>query len=241
MTGLIVITRPIDDAHDYAAELEQSGFQTLIEPMLSLEALEFDAPSLDDYDGILATSANALQFYKSGGGEIHDIPVYCVGKHTADAAKEIGFQNAISVDGTGADLLEHLLSLSDAASQRFLHICGQHVAFPLVEKLSEQGVKADTLPVYASVQTHGFTPEFISALKKGEVEAITFFSKRTAQAFVQNVLESESESLFSQIKTLSISEAVIECVRVLPWQASYVSQTPDRVGMMQLLKAYVSD
>jgi uroporphyrinogen-III synthase/uncharacterized protein YoxC len=241
MSGLVVVTRPEPDASDYAAELRAEGFDVFVEPMLALEAIVFDTPDLSQYDGILATSANALRFYKDGGGEIADVPVYCVGKHTAGMAQDIGFKDVISVSGTGADLLAYVLALPDVQSQNFLHICGQYVAFPLVERLVEDGITADSLKVYESVQSSNFSEAFFENLKGGNVNAVTFFSKRTAEAFVRSVRASESESLFAGIKALSISELVVECVRVLPWQASYGSKTPDRVGMMQLLKAYVSN
>lgn len=242
MAGLVVITRPIEDAQDYAAELQAEGFQTFIEPMLAIEPVAFDAADLLEYDGVLVTSANAVHAYQRGGGEIApDIPVYCVGKHSAKAARDAGFQNVSSVDGVGVDLLAHVLALPNAASQRFLHICGRHVAFPLVERLCGEGVQSNALVVYDAVQTEKFTDRFFDAVRAGDIAAVTFFSKRTAEAFISLARESDSGSLLGSIKSLSISSPVVECVRVLPWRASYVSKTPDRAGMMQLLTAYVHE
>ena len=175
MSDLIVITRPEPDASDYAAELRANGFDVFVEPMLALEGLVFARPDLSQYDGILATSVNALRFYKDGGGELADIAVYCVGKHTAGMAREIGFKDVISVHGTGVDLLAYILALPDVQSQNFLHICGQYVAFPLVERLVEDGITADSLKVYESVQSSGFSEAFLENLKEGKVNTVTFF------------------------------------------------------------------
>lgn len=241
MAGLVVITRPIEDAQDYADELKVAGFQTFVEPMLAIEPVDFEVPCEARYDGVLMTSANAADAYQRNGGSLGlDIPVYCVGKYTADAAREIGFEDVISVDGTGADLLAHVLAIPDVGEKRFLHICGRHLAFPLGDKLFDEGVQADSLVVYDAVQVGDFSDEFLQLLRDGEVDAVTFFSKRTAEAFVESVRETDSESLFSDIKSLSISTPVLECVRVFPWCASYASQTPDRAGMLKLLKTYVS-
>ena len=239
MSDVIVVTRPEPDACDYADELRSQGFEVFVEPMLRLEALDFEQPDLAQYDGILLTSANSLD--PRLRGEDIEVRVYCVGKHTADVANKHGFQDVISVDGTGVDLLVHVLSIPHAKDQTFLHICGQHLAFPLAEKLNDAGVQTDSLPVYDSIQVDGFSEAFIDLLKNGDVSAVTFFSKRTSEAFVRNVLETDSESLLSGIKALSISGAVLECVRVLPWAENYVSDTPDRAGMLQLLKTYVQD
>jgi len=242
--GLVVVTRPEPDASDYADELKSHGFDVFIEPMLEIEPADFDAPDLDAYDGVLVTSANALRFLDPRfRGEDSHLVVYCVGKYTAQAARDAGFANAISVDGTGADLLAYVLALPDVRQKRFLHLCGDYVAFPLVTKLCEEGVPAKSLVVYKSVQVDEFSDFFVGLLQDkqadGQVEAITFFSKRTAEAFVRIVRKTESESALAGIKALSISDAVLECVRVLPWQAAHCSKTPDRVGMLELLKVYV--
>ena len=239
MTGLVIVTRPEPDASDYADELKAAGFEVFVEPMLEIRPLDFEMPDLAQYDGVLLTSANAVQIKGNG----FEGTVYCVGKHTSEVARNAGFQDVISVDGTGADLLVYILALPDAEGKRFLHVCGTHVAFPIADRLNEAGIQADALPAYESIQVTAFSDAFLDVLKAGDVKAVTFFSKRTAEAFLQNAelvfSESESESLFSGIKALSISDAVVECVRVLPWAASYGSKSPDREGMMQLLKAYV--
>lgn len=239
MSGLIVITRPEPDASDYAQELRNEGYTVFIEPMLKLEPVAFDVPDLSGFDGLLATSANALRFFIEGGGQIADVPVFCVGKHTEQVAKDLGFKTVFSVDGTGVDLLDYLINFDKADRQKFLHVCGRHVAFPLSRKLIDKGLECETLEVYVSVLVDGFSEEFIDALKSETISAVTFFSKRTSEAFVSNVRKSESESMFSSIKALSISEAVLECVRVLSWKAAHVSDSPDRAGMMKVISTYV--
>lgn len=240
MAGLVVITRPYEDAQDYARELQRAGFATFVEPMLSIDPVPYSAPDLSQYDGVLLTSANAVEAYRHGSGDVDPLKeVFCVGKHTAAAARDAGFVDVFSVDGTGVDLFSHVLALPDVTQRRFLHMCGEHVAFPLVQKLKEAGINADSLVVYRACQVEEVSAEFRYVLTKGDVAAVTFFSKRTAEAFVSIFAETDSESLLEGINSLSISESVLECVRVLPWRASYVSKTPDRDGMLELLRTYV--
>jgi len=239
MSDLVVITRPDVEARDYAIELGADGYETYIEPMLNIRSRDFTAPDLSQFDGVLITSANAVEHYVRGGGDVFDIPVYCVGKHSATAARDAGFVHVASMSGTGVDLLNHVLSMADVAQKRFLHICGVHVAFPLMDRLLEVSALSQSLVVYESVKTRSFSDGFLKVLQSGDIAAVTFFSKRTAEAFVGAVRESDSESYLKGIKALSISEAVVECVRVLPWGAIHCSKTPDRAGMMALLKAYV--
>jgi len=197
--GLVVVTRPEPDASDYADELRDHGFDLLVEPMLVIEPLAFSKPDLSQYDGVLFTSANAVRVVGDGFSGV----AYCVGKHTAKAAQEAGFSDVFSVNGTGVDLLDHIVALPDSCSNKLLHVCGQHVAFPLVQRLNEAGIKADALCVYHSKYVDQFSDDFIAVLNGGKVNAVTFFSKRTADAFVKNTQavfsESESESIFAVI------------------------------------------
>ncbi len=240
MSALIVITRPEPDASDYAKELQDLGYDVLIEPMLEMKALPFKDPDFSQYDGILATSANAIRFFGQGSGKPGNIPVYCVGKHTAAIARDFGFSDVISVNGTGIDLYTHILSLPDVNAKNLLHICGRYVAFPLAKKLNEHNLSVKILEVYDSLLVHQFSKEFIDALNAKKINAITFFSKRTSEAFVKNVQLHQCENLFSGIKALSISEAVLNYVRILPWQQSYASKSPDREGMLQIIDMCVS-
>ena len=95
MSRSVVITRPKEDASDYAEELVASGFDAIVEPMLAIQDVAVDYPDFSDFDAILLTSANAVRAFVQGcdAGWL-ELPVYCVGKHSAAAAREGGFKNA---------------------------------------------------------------------------------------------------------------------------------------------------
>ncbi|MGB0719225.1 MAG: uroporphyrinogen-III synthase [Bdellovibrionales bacterium] len=242
MRDLIVITRPEPDASDYALELSDAGFSVLIQPILAVRAVPVNVPDLSRYQGLLFTSAQGVRFL-CHQTDRRDIAVYCVGKYTAQAAREAGFTDVHHTGGTGADLAGYVAARDGAAGRSFLHIRGRDVAFSIALSLQERGVHCDEAIVYQAVAVQDFSPDFIDALGKNRIAAVTFFSKRTAQAFMDLIAQSDSQyrlgDCLADIKALSISAPVLECVRVVPWGGVYVSKTPDRGGMLALLREII--
>ena len=238
MRDIIVITRPQPEANDYALELQAIGFRTFVAPMLSIEGLPFRVPDLSKFDGIVLTSAQAMHAFMAGFHSTYrDINIYCVGKHTAEVAKGYGFEKVVSVNGTGQDLVDYVIALTGAKESTFLHIRGRDIAFPIAATLEAEGITAEELIVYEALAIREFSSEFLKLLNGGTIAAVTFFSKRTADAFQTIINENELSDTLSNIKVLSISARVLECVRVGEWADAYVSKTPDRAGMLKILKS----
>lgn len=242
MGHLVLITRPEPEANDYKKELQSVGFDCMVSPMLTLKDVDFEAPRLQDYAGVLLTSAQAVSFFVSGMQAAQrtiyceDIPVYCVGKHTALAAQNYGFMRVVSSEGTGKDLADYVANIEDARGQSFLHVHGRDVAYCIADDLMERGIVVDELVVYEAVQALSFSDDVAAALVEKRIDAVTFFSKRTTQAFMQCVEAQGLQGALSSIKVLSISPSVLECVRIYDWAGMYVSETPDRAGMLRVLK-----
>ena len=83
----LLITRPAEDAQELADRLTALGHEAMIEPMLTIQALDFTLPERP-IAAILLTSRHAAGMIAGTiGGELRkQLPVYCVGAATADAA-----------------------------------------------------------------------------------------------------------------------------------------------------------
>lgn len=237
MSNCIVITRPMPEAQDYAQELSAAGFSCCLAPALTLEAQNFTPPDLSQYNGILLTSAQAIRFFMAHTQAFsHDIPVYCVGKHTARIAQNSGFKKIFSIDGTGQDLANYINALPQVRGQKFLHIRGRDVAFAIDNALESAGIHVESCIVYAAEPTLDFPQNFLEQMDAKNIAAVTFFSKRTAENFMALIVQYGLQDGLQGIKALSISPAVLECLRPYPWKEVHTSSTPDRAGMMEILK-----
>ncbi|MBS0528042.1 MAG: uroporphyrinogen-III synthase, partial [Proteobacteria bacterium] len=104
----ILVTRPEPDNAMTAAALRGKGFEVLQSPMLRFETVAFEVDPDAHYGAIVVTSANALRALI--GHPIREsvlkLPVFAVGEHTADAARQVGFRDVVAAGGDAAALRE---------------------------------------------------------------------------------------------------------------------------------------
>ncbi len=231
---LVLITRPEEDAAVFAQVLEGQGISSLIQPMLDIQPVSFELPDLSAYQGLIFTSANGVRGFAAESYE-RAIPAYTVGKQTESAARAEDYSHILCAEGVGEDLAALIQAHALKEISKLLHIRGQHVAYPLAPVLQSKGYSVDELIVYEAFQCETFSKETHSALQNEQVQAVTFFSKRTAEAFIGAVDKGGLSAALAGIKALCISESVLNCVRDYNWQDAYAANTPDQDGVVQLV------
>ncbi|HBR69653.1 MAG TPA: hypothetical protein DEA55_09790 [Rhodospirillaceae bacterium] len=232
--GLILITRPAEDAQEYARELQNLGHKTFIEPMLEIVPANFSLPDLAGYRGLIFTSANAVRIFSESSSE-RGIEVYCVGQNTYEQARKSGYGNIYNANGSAVQIVPLILNRVGTDTGQFLHIRGEDVARPVDEMFAGSGVKVETLVVYKAEKVKALSNLCIKKLRDGEISAVTFFSKRTAESFLFQIGANDLGGALMSIKALCISQAVLECVRTRKWGDTYAASQPDRQGMLNLI------
>jgi len=231
MSGLILITRPLEEAKAFAKPLQGAGYETMIEPMLTIEPVAHQAHTLKGFGAVIFTSAHGVQFWKMAAG--NGIKAYCVGEATARAAANRGYE-VINADGNAASLIEILKR--NRPGTRLLYIRGQHGAYPVTDDLKAAGFDIEEIIVYNAFLTEFLNPICLEALKKGQIEAVTFFSKRTAENFTRLMEKNGLLEALKGLKALSISQSVLESVRSYEWAGAYAAQESNTQGMLRLIK-----
>lgn len=226
----VLVTRPEEDAAEFARAIERAGFKTMTEPMLKILTLKFVMPGPDTYQAIVFTSPKAVRALPEGFRS--SVPVYCVGNRTAEAAKLQGFKKIITAGGTVADLAALLRADTALKGKKILHIRGEHTAADGPENL---GMDVATLVVYVARPVKAFSADCMKALEAGRIGAVTFLSRRTALTFVDLIEKAGLSHKLTGINLLCISEPVLECVRSHGWAGTYTAPTPDTGGMISLL------
>ncbi len=232
--GLILITRPIEDAEDYARELQNLRYKTFIEPMLEIVPVDFSPPDLAGYKGLIFTSANAVRIFSETSPQ-RDIEIYCVGQNTSEQTRKSGYKNVHNANGDIVQIVPFILSRAGAGNEHFLHIRGEDVARPVDEMFAGSGVKVETLVVYKAEKVKALSNLCIKKLRVGEISAVTFFSKRTAESFILQIDEHDLAGALTSIKALCISSRVLDCVRTRKWGGTYTASQPDRQGMLDMI------
>ena len=230
---MILITRPESEAESFAREVEAAGFMPLIEPLLNIVPLVYQNPERGLYSGMIFTSANAVRVFGCPPG-FADKTVFCVGEHTASAAREVGYSQITSGQGDGVELAA-LIAGTVKAGTGLLHIKGEHTAVSVEDILLKGGITVEVLTVYTARATEGFSPQCRAALENGTLAAVTFFSKRTAENFLSLTEKEGLSGKLRGVKALCISESVLECVRGFFPQKAYSARLPDRASMIELI------
>lgn len=231
---MILVTRPRVQGELFMQELTDRGYASYSEPVFVIRPLAFQGPDLASYQGLIFTSANALSLYARQTTE-RDIPLYVVGKQTQEAAYDFGFQAVFCAHGNAAKLAKYIDERRLDKAVPLLHVRAVHVAYPLQEALQQKGYAVEPLMVYDTDQLKVLSKECQAALREGPFEAVTFFSRRTAETFLKLIQDAGLEDVLGGIKALCLSKSMLQCVRPELWQGVYVAAQPDRTGMLNLI------
>lgn len=233
-SSFILVTRPEEDSKIYSDELRSQGWNPFSESMLKIMPKDFQAPALKKYQALVLTSAHAARIFPVSLEAI-DLPVYTVGEQTAQAARARGYRQVIAAEGSGLDLANLLRQSIQDKDLPLLHLRGEDVALSLDDILEPSGIVIESLIVYKAQAAEKFSSKLLKLIDDQQIQAVTFFSRRTALIFIKLVQESGRQNQLKAIKALCLSDAVLECVRSCDWAQTCVADTPDRGGMTALI------
>ena len=179
----LVITRPQPDGDRTAAVLRERGHEVLVAPLMRAEAVTADLGGT--FAGVIVTSANAPRAIgdDSQFAALKALPVFAVGKRSAESVREAGFSDVTSADGDARDLVRLIVARCAAAASPLLYLAGQDRAAGLEEELRASGISLKTVVVYRAV-TLPFPDELKEALGAREIDAVLHFSARSAENYV---------------------------------------------------------
>src|SRR3954467_7736654 len=163
MSLRLLITRPQSDGERTAARLRARGIEVLLAPLLRLEsvAADFGPPC----GAVAITSANAIEAIAEHPrrAEVLGLPVFVVGRRTAEAARAAGFVAVASANGNQHDLAR-LIATRYSADAPLLYLAGEDRAGDLAGDLKAEGVRMRTAVVYRALRVEAFPPEAAEAL-----------------------------------------------------------------------------
>lgn len=180
----VLITRPSSDAERTAAKLRMRGIEVMFAPLLRIE---YVAADLGGPCGALAvTSANALAAIAQHQRrtELLALPLYVVGRRTAEAARLAGFRAVVSADGDQGDLAR-LIRERHRDATPLLYLAGEDRAGDLAGELTATGLQVRSAVVYRAAKADGFPAEVIAAFGTGGLDGVLHFSRRSAEVYVE--------------------------------------------------------
>jgi uroporphyrinogen-III synthase len=237
---LILITRPHDAALETAQLVKKMGFDTLLAPALRIQDTNQPLPDLSAAEGLIFSSAEGVRalMRQNPAPVIFSKTIFAVGDHTAQMARDAGFECVLSAAGTMTDLAA-LIRQHYVAPVALVHISGADTQNdPALLLPRSEGWHVERIIVYRAVPIDHIPTEALTALRAGQVYAIVFYSARSAEGFLNALIRDWPQAICPKTRALCLAPPVIECVRKfnLQWADIFVSKTPEQAGILALLE-----
>jgi uroporphyrinogen-III synthase len=241
----MLVTRPQPDNGATAAALRARGYEVLLAPMLRFEPVPFHDDAEARYGGVIVTSANALRAIEGQSGlpPLLGLPLFAVGKHTAQSAREIGFKNVIVADGDAAALRDKVAATLRGKAKKtgtLLYLAGADLSRDLAGELREDGFDVVMHTTYKMVPVPNLPADVRDAFARNAIEAVLHYSRRSARAFVDATRTAGIEISALAIPQCCLSEAVSAEVREAGATQVMVARTPDEVALFDALDRALS-
>ena len=228
----VLVTRPAEDGAEIAQRLAEMGHEALLAPLLTVEFHDGPPLALDGVQAILATSANGIRALARRTVR-RDTPLFAVGPQTATAAEQAGFIRVRSAEGDAMTLAARAAEWADPLKGPLLHAAGQEAPGTLAEILRAQGFQVRRENLYWVHAVRDMPPDAALALSRGVIDAVLFFSPRSAGTFAACVHQAALET--RSLIAICISENTAKALGNMPFSEIRIAPAPNQDSILSCL------
>jgi uroporphyrinogen-III synthase len=232
----LLLTRPEPDAGRSAAALRARGHAVDTMPLLRLDVVA-DADLGDGpWGAVLITSANAARAIAANPrkAELMALPMFAVGRRSAEAARAAGFASVTSADGDAKNLAD-LVAARVPADRPLLYLAGEDRAADLEGVLAAHDLAVRTTVVYRAVMETQFTSGIRAALAAGGFDGVLHYSRRSAEAFLAAAAVAGIAVAALKTRHYCLSAEVAEPLRAAGVDRVLVAARPDEPALFDLV------
>lgn len=230
----VLLTRPVPESRALAATLAARGIASLIAPLLEIVPVPGAEVPLDGVQALLVTSANGARALAAATAR-RELPVLAVGESSAEAARAEGFSTVTAAGGDVEDLAALATSRLDPARGALVHAAGSAVTGDLAGCLAKAGFECRRAVLYEARTSSVLPPAAAEALAERAIDAVLFFSPRTATTFVRLVEMANLAGACESATALCLSPAVAAAAKPLPWRGLRVAARPEQASLLKIL------
>jgi uroporphyrinogen-III synthase len=230
----VVVTRPQADGERTAAELRARGHDVLVAPLMQVEPIAADLSGA--WGAIVVTSANAAGAIAANPARdaLLGLPLFSVGRRSAEAARQAGFADVTSAGGDIRDLVRLLRARKADTKAPLLYLAGEDRAADLPAELAAHGIAAEMRVVYRAV-TAPFPPELVAALEAGDVQAVLHFSRRSADNYLAGARQVGVEQAALAVRHYCLSTQVAAPLNSAGAKRVVIAPRPEESALIELL------
>jgi len=231
----IVITRPKEDSFFLIEKLKKLGHTITYLPVIKIEGLKTEKINFQSYKAVIFTSSNAIKFLNVDKFD-SKIKCYCVGKTTEFAARQLGFINTYSSEGTVDSLIELIIRTFENKSGKILYLSGEFISKDLDIDLKNAGFAVDRVSNYTTLPVEEIDKNTIDFLKKKSPDVIFVYSSKSAKNLFNLINKYSLLNVVTQSNLMCISEKVLLVLKQIKWKKVFIFNPGEEEFLLNKIK-----
>ena len=217
----IVITRPKEDSLHLIEKLRRLGHLITHLPVIKIEKLQTKKINLENYKAVIFTSSNAIKFMNIEKFDLK-IKCFCVGGATEFTAKQAGFINTYSSEGTVDSLIELIIRTLDTKSGKLLYLSSEFISKNLDDDLIKAGYSVDRISNYTSLPIEQIDKITLNFLKKNKPDVFFIYSSKSAKNLFDLINKYSLLNIVTHSNLMCISEKVLLLLKQIKWKKEFI-------------------
>ena len=231
----IIITRPKEDSLQLLEKLKKLGHATTHLPLIKIEKLETKKINLENYEAVIFTSSNAIRFMNIEKFHLK-IKCFCVGASTELTAKQAGFINTYSSEGTVNSLIELVIRTIDSKSGKLLYLSSEFISRDLDIDLIREGYSVDRISNYTSKSINKIDEKTLSFINKNPPDVIFVYSSKSAKNLFNLINKYSLLNLVTHSNLMCISEKVLLVLKQIKWKKAFIFSPGEEEFLLNKIK-----
>ena len=231
----IIITRPKEDSIQLIEKLKKSGNLVTHLPVIKIEKLETDKINLENYKAVIFTSSNAIKFMNIEKFNLK-IKCFCVGNATELTAKQAGFINTYSSEGTVDSLIELILRILNNKSEKLLYLSSEFISRDLDKDLINQGFSVDRISNYTTLPVEQIDETILNILKKNPPDVFFIYSAKSAKNLFSLINKYSLLNIVTHSNLMCISEKVLLVLKEIKWKKVFIFTPGEEEFLLNKIK-----
>ena len=217
----IVITRSVEDSTSLIDIFMGLGHLVTNLPVIEIKKLETNKINFENYKAVIFTSSNAIKFMNVEKFNLK-IKCFCVGSATEVTAKQAGFINTFSSEGTVDSLIELIIRTLDNKSGKLLYLSSEFISKDLDSDLINQGFLVDRISNYTTLPINKIENKIVNLLKKNPPDVFFVYSSKSAENLINLINKYSLLNVVTHSNLMCISEKVLLVLKQIKWKKVFI-------------------
>ena len=241
MADFIITIRPEPDASRDVDWLRRYQVPAMAVPVMRAEQQSFDLSDTPPFQAIIFTSRQAINAIAKMTSIIEtdrlaalqSLPVFAVGRRTALAARQAGFDQVLSGPGDGNALVPMVVANLTPNAGDILWPTASIISFDIASRLADFGYSVWQIPVYTMVATKPISDDLPARLAACSSAAVVAMSARSMDLFSQMLNTSQFAGYRKRIIVIASSKAIVAAAGS-GWADVIIAKAPRRSRVLAI-------